>query len=846
MVTLNSYTVLESSNTFVRRAEDVFVVKDNVNIQSFLELYRPVVVKLIICDGATLTIGGDVSAGTAISIYSGNSESATIQGTGKIVSNGFRIPNDHTLNIYGGVIKSTFNNALHPGIGGYDGEGCGTVNIYGGTVTAIGGSTGAGIGGAHNGNGGTVNISGGTVTATAGGIISEGIGHGEFGTDSGTLTIASGMLLTGSNDGTNWSAISPSTRMKYMKVTPPLATVSTAPVASTGLAANGSAHALLTSGGASSTGTMQYALWTNSTTAPTSGWNTTIPTGTTAGTYYVWYKAKGDGNHYLDSSPVCLTVTILATATVSAAPVISTGLVANGSAHDLLTNGGTATNGTMQYALGDDATTAPTTGWSTTIPTGTNVGDYYVWYKAAGNGTQYTDSTPLCLTVTISGVASVTTIPTVSNGLKANGSAHNLLTNKGVAANGTMQFALGVNDTDAPTSGWSEDIPQGTETKTYHVWYKAAGTGVYTDSAPVCLQVVISPADTTPVNPVTPPYTPPYTQPYTPPYTPSNPQPILPGGGSWSTISTVVETVPAGGSLNINMNGSITLPTTATDSIKGKDINLVLDMGNGIKWSINGKDIAGASGDVYLGVYLDASGIPVDVVNRLTGEREKMNFMLSRDGGLGFAATLTLPLKKTWAGHIANLFNYNKITKDMDFVSSGKIGADGSADLVIGSTKTPAKTAALKKQSIAETLKLAATDETNQASSYYTIVVDDHSLDPNTTPEPTPTAEPTTTPATSAAITLSASSKDSKINLSWNKLKKAKKYRVYQKVDGKNKLFKELKKTSLTIDKAYVNGKKKRKKLKIGKKYTFSIKAFVNGKWTKITKASTKTIKVKK
>ena len=759
VVTLNSgYSVLESETVVTMSQSSFYVVRGNVTIQTLA--VHAINAKLILCDGATLTVTQQSvlseSIRCTLNVYAGSSESSTINGTGKISCYyGLRVLTNQTLNVYGGVIESESTLTNNSGIGGIcsiDNNNCGNINIYGGTITATGNSLGAGIGGADEGNGGSVSIYGGTVTATAGNYCDEGIGHGGRGTDPGTLTIGSGMVLVGSDDGTNWSVIPTSTRKRYMKAMP--------------------------------------------------------------------------------------------SATVSTAPVASTGLIANGSAHNLLTSGGTATNGTMKYAIGTDAMTAPTDGWNATIPTRADAGTYYVWYKAAGNGTQ--DSIPVCLTVTISGVASVTTIPTVSTGLKSKESPQNLLTNKGVAADGTMQFALGVNDTDAPTSGWSEDIPQGTEAKTYHVWYKAAGTGVYTDSAPVCLQVVISPADTTPVNPVTPPYTPPYTQPYTPPYTPSNPQPILPGGGSWSTISTVVETVPAGGSLNINMNGSITLPTTATDSIKGKDINLVLDMGNGIKWSINGKDIAGASGDVYLGVYLDASGIPVDVVNRLTGEREKMNFMLSRDGGLGFAATLTLPLKKTWAGHIANLFNYNKITKDMDFVSSGKIGADGSADLVIGSTKTPAKTAALKKQSIAETLKLAATDETNQASSYYTIVVDDHSLDPNTTPEPTPTAEPTTTPATSAAITLSASSQDGKINLSWNKLKKAKKYRVYQKVDGKNKLFKELKKTSLTIDKAYVNGKKKRKKLKIGKKYTFSIKAFVNGKWTKITKAYTKTIKVKK
>ena len=54
-------------------------------------------------------------------------------------------------------------------------------------------------------------------------------------------------------------------------------------------------------------GTMQYALGTA--TEATQPYTASIPTATDAGTYYVWYKAKGDGSH-TDSSPVCLTVKI--------------------------------------------------------------------------------------------------------------------------------------------------------------------------------------------------------------------------------------------------------------------------------------------------------------------------------------------------------------------------------------------------------------------------------------------------------------------------------------------------------------------------------------------------------
>ena len=56
-------------------------------------------------------------------------------------------------------------------------------------------------------------------------------------------------------------------------------------------------------------GEMQYALGTDATTAPTSGYEASIPTKTDAGTYYVWYKVKGDDNHN-DTEPNVRTVTI--------------------------------------------------------------------------------------------------------------------------------------------------------------------------------------------------------------------------------------------------------------------------------------------------------------------------------------------------------------------------------------------------------------------------------------------------------------------------------------------------------------------------------------------------------
>ena len=75
-------------------------------------------------------------------------------------------------------------------------------------------------------------------------------------------------------------------------------------------AADGTAQPLVTvDNGTLVGGTMQYALGTDDTTEPTTGWDTAIPTATDAGTYYVWYQVVGDKNHH-NTKPACVTVTL--------------------------------------------------------------------------------------------------------------------------------------------------------------------------------------------------------------------------------------------------------------------------------------------------------------------------------------------------------------------------------------------------------------------------------------------------------------------------------------------------------------------------------------------------------
>ena len=69
------------------------------------------------------------------------------------------------------------------------------------------------------------------------------------------------------------------------------------------------------------------------------------------------------------------------------------GLTENKYFHTLVTAGSATEGYTMVYALGTDGVSAPTSGWTTSIPQGKQEGDYYVWYKVLG-GLNYNNTDP--------------------------------------------------------------------------------------------------------------------------------------------------------------------------------------------------------------------------------------------------------------------------------------------------------------------------------------------------------------------------------------------------------------------------------------------------------------------
>ena len=221
----NYMTLSGSSETVdVSLTSDITYVCSESNVSYAGRIIVNGTVNIILCDGATLnaTKGIQVGSGSILNIYgqelgtgqlnangytAGSSQFAAIGAYSSVMNsrNANRAPATNTLGsviIHGGQINADSRNTNDAaGIGGcYSSFGSVTVTIYGGKVTATGGTYGAGIGGGKSCVGGTVKILGGEVVATGGSgdntygeAMGIGAGSNTTGLSNGTLTLGSGV-----------------------------------------------------------------------------------------------------------------------------------------------------------------------------------------------------------------------------------------------------------------------------------------------------------------------------------------------------------------------------------------------------------------------------------------------------------------------------------------------------------------------------------------------------------------------------------------------------------------------------------------------------------------------------
>ena len=213
-------------------------------------------------------------------------------------------------------------------------------------------------------------------------------------------------------------------------------------------------------------------------------YSTSVPMGRDAGTYTVYYKVQGNAN-YFDLPPQTVTATINK-GTPDVYGVTAKNLNYNTQPQELVT-AGTVYGGTLLYSLDG-------VNYSENIPTATDAGKYTVYYKVQGNS-NYNDSAPQTVAVTIKGPSRVVTAPT-ANELTETGAYQNLVS-AGSASGGTMYYAVTTENTMPDASRYSTTIPKGRAAGTYYVWYKTVGDENHFDTTPDSVTVTLPEAEVT-------------------------------------------------------------------------------------------------------------------------------------------------------------------------------------------------------------------------------------------------------------------------------------------------------------------------------------------------------------
>lgn len=265
----------------------------------------------------------------------------------------------------------------------------------------------------------------------------------------------------------------------------------TAPTPKPGLSYSGEKQELVNAGG-SADGEMRYAKGTDS--GASEEYTTSIPKGTDADTYYVWYKVIGDSNH-TDSEPAKVEVSIAQKPVpelhTNQKPTVKNDLIYNDGPQELVNVPATdlPEGYTIEYSLnGRD--------YSQDIPKGTEAGSYTVKVRYNG-GKNYTtfDGDDLTAAIAKQGAPELAALSAsqkpAANELTYTREAQELVTAptvttpEGANSTYTVTYALGDSDT------YSTTIPKGTEAGTYTVKVRYEGGNNYVtfDGEPVTVTI---------------------------------------------------------------------------------------------------------------------------------------------------------------------------------------------------------------------------------------------------------------------------------------------------------------------------------------------------------------------
>lgn len=142
-------------------------------------------------------------------------------------------------------------------------------------------------------------------------------------------------------------------------------------------------------------------------------------------------------------------------------------------------------------------------------------------------------------------------------------------------------------------------------------------------------------------------------------------------------VQESLESAVAGSEVVIEMKGATKVPSEVLNTVKGKDVDIVLEMGT-YTWTINGKSVtADLKSDVDLKVTIDTDVIPENILEKAADGNPAIQLSIAHDGSFGFQAELSICAGEEYNEKTAKLYYYNEEDGDLEFVQESTVDSDG-------------------------------------------------------------------------------------------------------------------------------------------------------------------------
>ncbi len=152
---------------------------------------------------------------------------------------------------------------------------------------------------------------------------------------------------------------------------------------------------------------------------------------------------------------------------------------------------------------------------------------------------------------------------------------------------------------------------------------------------------------------------------------------------NWTEVNESVASATEGKvEVSIEENEA-SLPASVVESAKGKDVELVINIGD-YQWSVNGLDVTSNDvADVNLNVSENSGIVPAEITEKYTDGQQTVEVNLAHEGEFGYAANLKVFVGKEYAGKVASILHYEDDNSRLAYQGNTVVDEEGYAILNI-------------------------------------------------------------------------------------------------------------------------------------------------------------------